>query len=252
MATNPKVFVGAHALEIAPSASGGSDLKAHAASVESIGGAAAGTACNFTLKINPHHPNVHLKTKAHWILGWVPPPEKKGHKRTFFVGRQWQNNGFWRYWGFVTFGGRKHYGWVDHVHFEKRRGKSTKKPGSYDAFRGSVHNLMKRAWRYRGEFHKVPVLAEFPTAGAEVNLYNNRDAGEAPAVVVKRPKDHPFRFAVRWAGKGWILVAHGGGHGWYFIQASYKTIKLNPTKKLHKRDKQTQTMTPNMIPPSWA
>lgn len=109
---------------------------------------------------------------------------------------------------------------------------------------------MKRAWRYRSTaHHKIPVQALFQTNASEVKLYHNRKANaENLAVTVPRPKKHGFYFTVRWASSSWILVAHGGGHGWFFLQASYKHLKLNPT--LPERKNETRTMT--LLPPAWA
>lgn len=254
MESNPKVFVGGHALEMAPGAGGKRQVMARAASVGSRGGTPVGTECNYSLKIKPDHPNVHLKTKAHWIIGWVPPPEKGGKRRSFYASRRWVNNGFVRYWGFVTFDGRRHYGWIDHMHVGTRKGKGSKRPGSYDDYRNGVIKLMQRAWRYRSpEHHKIPVNALIRSDASEVTLYKNRKASkENFAATVKKKKKgaRGFKFAIRYASKSWILVKYGSGHEWYFLQASYKNIELNPT--LPERNKETQTMTPKIIPPAWA
>jgi hypothetical protein len=253
MENNPKVFVGGHALEMEPSAGGKRQVMAYTASAQSRGGTPAGTPCHYSLKIKPDHPNVHLKTKAHWIIGWVPPPEKHGKKRTFYAARRWVNNGFVRYWGFVTFDGQRHYGWLDHLHLENHKGKGSQKPGSYDDYRNGVISLMKRAWRYRSkEHHKIPVNALIRSTALEVKLYKNRKASEAnlAATVKKKHGAHGFNFAIRYATKTWILVKYGSGHEWYFLKASYKHVELNP--KRPERDKETQTMTPKIIPPAWA
>src|SRR5262249_6037581 len=139
-----------------------------------------------------------------------------------------------------------------------------------------IHELMKRAWRYRtpkalklkakevkelkakekklNRINQRAVLAAIPFAATEVNLYKNRkETAENLAVSIPwNPKKHPdgLHFSVRYATSSWILVKYGGGHEWYFLKASYKHIKLNPDRPWRK--KVTQTLTPSIISPAWA
>ena len=252
MADHPHVSIGGHDVEVAPPAGGGkAPLMARAASVGAGGPRVEGAPYHYALKIDPHHPNVHLKTKAHWIIGWVPPPAKKGHKRTFIASRRWVQHGFARYWGYVEFDGRKHHGWIDGVHVEAHRTKTKKKTGSYEAYRHMVHGMMKRAWRYRSHaHHKIPVRAMLRSTDTELHLYHNpKISAENLAETMVRPKHaNGFVFTVRYASASWMLVHHGKGHTWHFVHASYKDLEIN--HGLHERDKETQTM--KFLPAAWA
>jgi len=230
---------------------------ARAASTGMRGGPPVGSPCRVALKLKDDHPNIHLKTKAHWILGWVPPPSRRGQKRVFQAAYRWDHRGFVRYWGFVTFHGKRHYGWVDALHFTRERKKRTQKPGPYERYRAQVHDLMRTAWRYRkrtqrDESNKIPVRMLFKTRDDEVTLYKNRDDTRAEniAITLKRPKKADgISVFVRWASRGWILVkAPGDGHEWYFLKGSHRDLELDaPRDELGPR--RTQKLRP---PPAWA
>ncbi|MEP7122952.1 MAG: hypothetical protein ABJE95_18640 [Byssovorax sp.] len=253
MSVNPSVSLGGHVVEVGPGAGGKHQIFAAAPAVGSAGGALAGSPCSYTLRIKPDHPNVHLKTKAHWIIGWVPPPAKGVRYRSFHAARVWHLNGITRYWGFVKFDGEKHHGWIDGIHLESHKEKSTEKPGSYEAYRLKVRKLIKRAWRYLGENHKKPVNAMFVTSAEVMKLYHNPIENEENlADTVHRAKNAKgFLVAVRYASDTWLLVHRGGGHEWNFLKASYKDVDFNPGA--HERDRhETQMLTMKSIPPAWA
>jgi hypothetical protein len=253
MAVNPNVSIGGHTVEVGPGAGGKHQVFAAAPAVSGSGGAPAGSTCSYTLRINPYHPNVHLKTRAHWIIGWVPPPSKGNKYRNFYASRVWVSKGVTRYWGFVKFDGKKHHGWIDGLHFESHKERSKQKAGSYDAYRRVVRKMMKRAWRYLGKKHSNPVNALLVTGAPEIKLYHNPiENQENLAETVKRAKHAKgFSFSIRYASDTWMLVHHGDGHTWHFLKASYKDVNFNPGA--HERDrKETQMLTQKTIPPAWA
>ncbi len=256
MPRKPDVFVGGTEIE-APSSPGRGPVTARAAAVGMRGGPPVGSPCRVQLKLKDDHPNIHLKTKAHWILGWVPPPAKKGQRRVFQAAYRWSHNGFIRYWGFVTFHGKRHYGWIDGLHFTTVRNERTQKPKPYGDYRAQVHDLMRAAWRYRkrtrkDDSNKIPVRMFYETRADEITLYKNRDDTRAENVAMtltRKKKAAGIQVFVRWASKGWVLIkAPGDGHEWYFMKASYKDLVLRaPTDDLGKRV--TQRLRP---PPAWA
>ena len=158
------------------------------------GGAPIGTPVHYSMRIKEDHGNAHLKTKAHWIIGTVPPP-KEGKKRTFVAGRKWIHNGFVRYWGFVKWAGKRHYGWIDGLHLEKKKHKTALKVGSYDAYRKKVKRMMTRAWRYRKQYegdprNAYPVAALLKTDRDELLLYSNPvESSDYVVDRVPHPKD---------------------------------------------------------------
>jgi hypothetical protein len=108
-------------------------------------------------------PNAHLKTRAHWVLGWIPPLEPKPHSnpkldgefkgRLFYAYRVWKDNGT-RYWGYVEFDGKKCFGWIDPQNYKVTSKKLQKKSAEavqkmYSAYRSQTLKRMKKAWRYR-------------------------------------------------------------------------------------------------------
>lgn len=222
------------------------------------GGAPIGTPVHYSMRIKEDHGNAHLKTKAHWIIGTVPPP-KEGKKRTFVAGRKWIHNGFVRYWGFVKWAGKRHYGWIDGLHLEKKKHKTALKVGSYDAYRKKVKRMMTRAWRYRKQYegdprNAYPVAALLKTDRDELLLYSNPvESSDYVVDRVPHPKDGKkrrggFQISVRYANKKWILAHRGSGHTWYFIRASYEDLDIN-----HRNDKDAlRTQELHGVPPSWA
>ena len=207
--------------------------------------------CNVILKVTGQ--NTHLKTKTHWVLGWVPP-EEDGGQRTFYAGRKWTfskgGDPFVRYWGYAEIDGRKCYGWIDEGTYRVVRGKkasASKKPKSYDAYKRRVNRMMKAAWRYRNttklakelQVNKRPVRARLPSPETqkELPVYRNPwEDGTAPktpdAKLRRSKKAGGFVFSVRWAKDDWILINAGtGNEGWVFIKAAYKDIRIiNPVK----------------------
>ena len=239
MDNHPNVFFGAHAVEIAPPTGGKSHIMAHAASVGASGGSSGGMPCIYTLKVKRDHANAHLKTKAHWVLGCVPKPAAHEPEQTFYVGRKWAVNGFDRYWGFVIFSGKRHYGWIDGTNVHGKKGKSVRRLSTYAAYVSSVRSVMRHAWRYHGKYHKVPVLATFESDAKTITLYQNRDASEASDVTVKPSSKGKYRFFVRWASNGWILVGHDG---WYFVKGSYKNLKFTGIKATEGRTMESMSL----------
>jgi hypothetical protein len=234
METNPNVFFGGHAVEIAPPAGGKSHIMAHAASAGASGGSSAGLPCIYTLKVKRGSPNAHLKTKAHWVLGGIPKPADGEPEHTFYVGKKWTNNGFDRYWGFVIFGGKRYYGWIDGPNVHGKKGKSVRRLKTYAAYVASVRAVMLHAWRYLDKkHHAIPVQAKFKSSEKKLTLYRNRDSSEASTTFIHKPAKGDYFLFVRWASSKWILVGHDG---WYFIKGSYKDLKFKG-KGLEKTDK---------------
>ncbi len=112
--------------------------------------------CSKILRITS--PNAHLKTRAHWILGWIPPREPAAdHRfvgRNFIALRQWTTpTGFVRYWGYVVFDKRKNWGWVDQGNYKVLRSGPRHGAGQvsadYARYTERTLDLMQVAWRYR-------------------------------------------------------------------------------------------------------
>lgn len=197
--------------------------------------------CNVILKVIA--PNAHLKTKTHWVLGWVPP-DGEG-PRYFYAGWRWERHskkgsgGFVRYWGYAEFDGRKNYGWIDQGTYEvtSRKWTRSRKPKPYDVYRAQVDRMMKAAWRYRNKEHQInkrPVRALLPSPPGEKELpvYRNPwEGGTAPRTPdpgIRRSNEAGgFILAVRWAMDGWILVKAGGkNEDWVFIKGSYRDLQI--------------------------
>lgn len=211
----------------------------------------------------------HLKTRDGWVIGWVPPGKGKDGRRPFYAGiqankRKEKGKGYHtRYWGYVVFDGKKHYGWVDDHKISGKRAKKAhhKKLLPYSRCQDGVAARITRVWAYKRIHYKSakkeaknhalvkkPVNVFMPTNKA-LELYYNPILGKEVHLVGRslEPRDVDGRtgvtFKVRWTGRGWCLVQEPGeGGDWVFLRQP-KGAKLDPTRENALRSKTVRRVT---------
>jgi hypothetical protein len=262
---SPDIFVGGHRVFFEASA-GKKKVRAHAAKVKPKAQSAKDrTVMRYReAKVKPR---THLKTQGGWIIGCVPPGPG-GKPRKFFSNRlrKSKKRGYpVHYWGYVTFDGKKHYGWVDaHRLTSIKKVKREKKLKSYQSYVSETAKLVKAIIAYkrlkkgteeerRANSKKVarPVLY-FITMEQDAELYFHPDptkehhkVGRTLKAVRRKLDEHTklkgVSYGVRWYNDHWILGKEVGGRAskgkWFFVQRQpgSKLIKrsegeLRPTK----------------------